>query len=109
MSQLTKDSDKLICMLYKHYLEQRKAGVGKDRAKSFGSSANILTTLSLSDTLDDLDETLRELHRADLLHNLYADDTIYEARLTDSAIVYMENRFKNGLMGVIDFLTKFVP
>lgn len=29
--------------------------------------------------------------------------------LTDNGIVYMENRFVNGLKDVTDFITKFIP
>lgn len=37
---LTKDSDALICLLYKQYLQKRKDGIPKADAKDFGISRN---------------------------------------------------------------------
>jgi hypothetical protein len=28
--------------------------------------------------------------------------------ITNQAIIYMENRFKNGLLDLVDFVTKFI-
>lgn len=109
MKQLTKDADKLICLLYKRYLEQLKAGTTKDRAKSFGSSTSIKKELELPGALSSLDETLTELGSAQMLNVVPGDDTIILVRLTDSAIIYMENRFKDGLLGVVDFISKLIP
>lgn len=35
MPELTKDADKLICCIYKEYLEKRKSGIPKSQAKEF--------------------------------------------------------------------------
>lgn len=105
---LTKDSEKLICLLYKDYLEKRKSGLSKSKANSFGSSHNIHENLCPDWIFEDVDDTCRELSRAGLLHCLWADDIAYNVNLSDSGIIYMENRFKNGLLGVADFLSKFL-
>ena len=102
--RLTKDADALICVLYKSYLEQRKAGVQKAQAKYFDGSEHIHSKLMSKWSLDDIDETCRELSRAGLLHCGYGDDVVCEAALSDDAIIYMENRFKNGLTSLLGHL-----
>ena len=104
---LTRDSEKLICVLYRNYLEQIKSGIPKSKAKSFGSSRAIHQQLCPDWLFENVDETCRELSRAELLNCFWADNIAYQVSLSDSAIIYMENRFKNGLLDVIDFLTKF--
>lgn len=102
MVELTNDADYLICVLYKYYKERRKGGVNKGDAKLIGSSNFIFTRLLSEWTFEDVDETCRELHRAELLECVYADNVVVLSLLTDTAIIYMENRFKNGLSEVID-------
>lgn len=105
---LTKGSEKLICVLYRNYLEKLKSGVPKSKAKLFGSSHTIHQQLCSDWLFEDVDETCRELSRAKLLNCFWADNIAFQVSLSDSAIIYMENRFKNGLLDVIDFLTKFI-
>lgn len=106
--ELTKDSEKLICIMYKSYLEKRKAGLPKSQANTFGSSHNIHEELCPEWIFEDVDDTCRELSRAGLLNCFWADNIAYSVNISDSGIILMENRFKNGLMGVIEFLSKFI-
>ena len=105
---LTKDSEKLLCLLYKDYLEKRKSGLSKSSSNSFGNSHDIHEHLCPDWIFEDVDDTCRELSRVGLLHCLWADNIAYHVALSDSGIIYMENRFKNGLLGVVDFLSKFL-
>lgn len=102
MEQLTKDADKIICCIYKEYLERRKSGISKSKAKEFSDSfyKNVQTLSKWSD--EDISDTLQELHdKAYIKRNIFE-----EFVLLDSAVIYMENRFKNGLDGVMDFISK---
>ena len=63
---------------------------------------NIVPKWSLGDT----EETLWELHRAGFLVCKPADNTVHFAILTDDGIVYMENRFKDGLSEVLGYIEK---
>ncbi len=105
---LTKDSEKLLCVLYKNYLEKRKSGAAKSEAKSFGSSHNIHESLCPNWLFEDVDDTCRELSRAGMLNCLWADSIAYHVNLSDFAISYMDNRFKNGLKDVINFLANLL-
>lgn len=103
---LTKDADALICLLYKKYCQDRKGGAPKSQAKMLGSSETIFNSLTPKWTYDDVDETCRELDRSGLAGCFYADNVAQDVWFTDAGIIYMENRFKNGLNGVLDYLGK---
>lgn len=102
---LTKDSDKLACLVYKKYLEKRKSGESKANAKHFNH--NFYSDIKqLSDWhTDDIDETINELKHAGFVKK-YIDGGFV---LLDDFIIYMENRFKNGIIEVTDFIAKFIP
>ncbi|MNJ25420.1 hypothetical protein D3C77_198650 [compost metagenome] len=104
--KLTKEADALICLLYKEYCEKRKNGAPKDQAKFFGSSEDIHETLTPKLSPADTNDTCWELHRSELLHCFESDDIAYVVQLTDKGIIYMENRFKNGVSEVLDYLGK---
>ena len=103
---MTNDSDALICVLYKEYLQRRKDGNTKIDAKSFGSDYHIHETLIPKWLKEDVTETCWELVRAGLLHTVDADNHAYLVFLTDTGIIYMENRFKNGIVGVLDRISQ---
>lgn len=107
--ELSKDAQKLIHLMYKNYLEKRHSGLSKSDAAAFGSSQDIHDILLPDWLVEDIDETCRELDSADMLICFYADECAYHVSLSDSCIVYMENRFKNGLKDVLSFLAQFIP
>ena len=102
--ELTKEADALICTLYNNFLQKRKAGTSRGDAKWLGSASHIQKTLVPQWSLGDIEDVCRELSRADLLNCQFADNTVHMALLTDTAIIYMENRFKNGVSEVLDYL-----
>lgn len=102
--ELTKDSDALISALYKEYLQKRKDGISKGEAKIFGGADHIHQNIVPKWEFGDVEETLWELSRAGLLNCMPADNTVWMATLTDSGIIYMESKFKNGLSEVLDYI-----
>lgn len=104
-NELTKDADKMLCCLYKEYLERRKLGNPKRSSRRFSdeypSSDPILSTWHKSDISD----TILELGQKGFLKVYIGGDF----DLTDSSIIYMENRFKNNLSEISDFISKFIP
>lgn len=105
-TELTKDAEYLLCAIYKAYKEGRKSGKSKFDAKMIGSSKLIHSTLMSEWSFEDVDETCRELSRADYADCQYADNVTWHLALTDKAIIYMENRFVNGLTGVLEYMAK---
>lgn len=108
MDDLTRDAQKLLALMYRDYLAKRKAGQSKESAKQVGDIETVQSNLLPSSSADDVLETCRELDRSNYLQVYYADNTIYHAWLSDRAIIVMENRFKNNISTVLDFLSKFV-
>lgn len=104
--KLTKDSDTLICLMYKDYCESRKSGVNKYTAKHFGSCEDIHVTLTPNWSLDDTLETANELRRAGFIDCRYGDGTITDSWMTDDGIIYMESRFENNVNSVIEYISK---
>lgn len=105
MLELTKDADKVICCIYKEYLEKRKSGMSKSQAKEFDGNfyRNVKALSKWNDA--DVSDTLQELHDKKLIFkNVFGD-----FELLDSAVTYMENRFKKGLEEITDFISKFIP
>lgn len=102
--KLSKDADALICLIYKHYLDLRNDGISKSEAKLLGSSENLNTIIIPEWSFDDVDDTCRELDRANFLSIIYASDTCSEIFLTDDGIVYMENRFQDKIKNLIDYI-----
>ena len=103
--ELTKDADKMICVIYKSFLQSRKNGHSKAEARRFSESA--LKSFSTFESWhpQDINDTLLEIGRKGLVKIYIGGDF----ELTDSGIIYMENRFKNGLLEVTDFISKFIP
>lgn len=105
MVTLTKDADKLICVLYKEFLARRKKGTSKADARHF-PDGTIESFDPISKWLpSDVSDAMLELARADLLRITIDGD----CNLTDSAIICMENRFKDGLKEVLVFISNFIP
>lgn len=106
MDDLTKDGQYLLGKIYEEYLLNINNGVSKSNAKQIGSSHSVHKNLVPNELFDDVEETMRELGRAGYLKNSYADNIVYFSIITDKTIVYMENKFKNNVKSIVDFLSK---
>ena len=106
---LSKDAKKMLYVIYKEYLSKRKNNISKSKSKIIGSALNIQQHLFKNWTLEDVEETMRELDRNKFLDYLYADNTIHFSKLTDYAIATMENQKKEIFLNITDFITKFIP
>ncbi|OAB35673.1 hypothetical protein PMSD_11715 [Paenibacillus macquariensis subsp. defensor] len=105
-ARLTKEADALLCLLYKDYLDKRQDGVPKSQAKFLGGSTDIQERLVTKLSLQDTDETCWELHRSNMLYCQSGNNVACLIQLTDDGIIFMENRFKDGLTSVLDHLGK---
>ncbi|PKM71092.1 MAG: hypothetical protein CVU92_10220 [Firmicutes bacterium HGW-Firmicutes-17] len=101
---LTKDSDALICLLYKDYCDARSTGTPKDKAKKFGNSRMINDNYVPKWSFQDCLETCRELNRAGLIDCLYGDGEIIISSITDQGIIYMEGRFSRNVSSILDHI-----
>ncbi len=106
---LTKDAKTVLFTLYKEYVNRKKSGTSKLKAKNFDSANSIQENFFPKMLLEDVEDSLRELERNDFLNNFYADNTIYFCSLSDSAIALMESQTKETLLNIADFIAKFIP
>lgn len=109
IKQLTKDADKLLCIFYKDYLSKVKSGLSKSSSSCFGNSDEITAKYLPDWHPEDTADICWELHKAGYAVCSRGDDIANDVTLTREAIVYMENRFKNGINDVTDFISKFFP
>lgn len=103
--ELSKDADKLACSMYKSYLQKRKAGANKMNARHFEVNEIRSYKLCSGWSIPDIKATVSELKRAGL-GDMYFSGGFFA---NEQFIIYMENRFANGLKEVTDFITKFIP
>lgn len=103
--EITKESEKLLYCMYKIYLERRESGISRADAKEFedGFYKNDKHLMKWNDS--DVSDCLSELQSCGYIRT----DILDNARLEDTTINYMENRFKNGAKEFFDFLTNFIP
>lgn len=102
---LTKEADKTMCCLYKEYLNRVKQGQSKSSSKVFkrgyAESDDVLSQWYPEDVAD----AYSELKKTGFItYSVTGSIT-----LTSDGISYMQNRFKNGVEDVVDFITKFIP
>lgn len=101
---LTKDSDVLICLLYKGYCDARANGTPKEEAKQFGNSRMINDSYVPKWSFEDCLETCNELSRAGLIHCLYGGNEIIFSNITDQGVIYMEGRFSRNVQSILDHI-----
>ncbi len=104
MVELTKDTDKLICCVYKTYLERRNNGMLKVDASRFEDNFYTSDEKLSKWHISDVNESLIELSKAK-----YIRLTITGAfSLEPPLLIHMENRFKNGVRDVVEMVSKFL-
>ena len=102
---MTKNAKKMLCCLYKEYLKRVKSGKPETSSKTFDkyyvSSDKILSKWHS----EVFNETKNELKKSGYL----STDVTGSYTLTSEAINFMENRFKNNIGKLTEFITKFIP
>ena len=99
--ELTKDSSKVLVLLYKEYLTKVKSGCSKSQSREFdGNKLNFITDMHP----DDIENCLEELNK----NNLIETNILGDFNLTDIAVYNMENRFKNNIKDVLSFISQFL-
>lgn len=96
-AKLTKDADKLACVIYWDYISRREDGEEKAAAKhfAFGWERELLPNENPQDVI----ESYRELCRAFPGIKKYQHNSF---TLGDDFIIYMENRFPKGAAQILE-------
>lgn len=98
--RLSKDAAKLLYLLYQSYLAKRSGGKTKREARYFCSSHYVHEYLAPDWQFDDVDDTCRELSRAQILQVFWADNIANDIQLTDLGITTMENIIPDKLKDI---------
>lgn len=109
---LTKESEYLLGLIYKRYLELRESGSSREDARRIGSSSFISDQIMPETTPDDITDLMRELENAEVVECFYSEDCVAGSELTNFGIIVMENRFHNKVSEVVSFLATiatFIP
>lgn len=106
---ISKDSKKVLFILYNEYENRRKHGSLKSKARFFSSAQSIKDNYFPDIPLEDIEDFLRELDSHNYLDNFYADGTIWTCNLSDFAITTLENYPKETFLSIADFISKFIP
>lgn len=96
------DAKTILYKLYKEYSDRSKHGFTKSDSKDFNNAEDIQKKFFPELLLEDVEDSLRELGRNDFLNNLYADNTVYDCRLSDYAIATMENLPKENFNSITE-------
>ena len=100
---ITKDAEKIICYIYKIYLTRRKSGQSRAESRDFDEDF-YKSDRELSEWCEsDIEDCLVELAQHGYIKLYIGGDFV----LLEPTIVYMENKFKKGLVEVTDFIAKF--
>lgn len=105
MDNLTKEQKYLLISMYKEVLSRQPA-LSMERANYF-SDSNVVKDLFFpylsSDYISDL---CWKLESKGYISCTQGNDLANDIVITDETIIYMENRFSNGLKSIVDFLFK---
>ena len=108
MDDLTNEQKHLLASMYKEVLSRQPA-LSFDEANHFRDSDEVRDLFLPSDSSDHVSDLCWQLHSKGYLYCEPGDDLANDIKLTDKTIIYMENKFKNGLKDVVNFLSKFIP
>ena len=106
MDDLTREQQKLLTSMYKEVLSRQPA-VSFDEANYFANSDVVMEHFYPDSDSDHVSSLCWSLASAGYIICEPGEDLANEIKLTDKTIIYMENKFKNGLKSVLEFLAQF--
>lgn len=103
--KLTKKTDQAFCAIYNEYLKRIDSGKSKDEAIEFGAIFELQSTILPEWFEEDINAALSELSDCGFIH-MYVDSSF---ELLNTAILYMERRFPDGLKELFSIVAPFLP
>ena len=102
---MTKNADKLVCIVYKIYLERQKQGLSGSESVEVGTTGDMQKAhfkewaeIDIGDLCDELKET-----------GYLTKDILGNITLLPKGIEYMEGRFKRKINQLLDYIEKIKP
>ena len=103
---LTNEQKRLLISMYKEVLNRQPA-LSMENANYFSDSDAVKDLFLPELSSDYVSDLCWKLHAKGYLDCHKGDNLANYISLTDNTIIYMENRFKNGLKDVAAFLSNF--
>lgn len=105
MDDLTKQQQYIITNLFKIFKDRQKSGLSRSDARRFKSSDEIHTEFFDYLNKEDFITDTRTLKRKGYITGAFASNMVAEIAISDKTIIYMENRFKNNIKDIVEFLS----
>lgn len=101
---ITRSADKVICLIYKEFLDRRNSGASIEDARDFSDAFCMSLPKLSSMNPSDVETAFQELNDADYIKRYITGDF----DLTNSGIIYMESRFGDNVKNVLDWIGKLI-
>ncbi len=108
MDDLTNEQKYLLVSMYNEVISRQPA-LSMEEANYFADSDKVKDMFLPELSSDYVSALCWKLKSKGYISCYHGDDLANNIRLEDSTIIYMENRFKNGIKDVLDFIAKFIP
>lgn len=108
MDDLTKEQKHLLVSMYKEMLSRLPA-LPLNEARHFDDSDAVRDLFCPDKSYDHVSDLCWALKEKDYIDCYPGDDLADDISISDKTIIYMENRFKNGIKDVVSFLTSLIP
>nr|DAJ48941.1 MAG TPA: hypothetical protein [Caudoviricetes sp.] len=107
MDDLTRKQKYVITQIYKQYLLNSESEQ-IDNPNYFYDADSIKHLFGSRFSDDELDGILLSLLHKEYITGYKDEDSVSEFGVSDKTIIYMENKFKNGLKDILTFLSNFM-
>jgi len=104
--KLSKDEDKLICVLYREYLKAINNGAPQEKAVVFGHSADIQKNLLPNSDPEQVAADCIRLRDEGFLSCFQAKNIAYTVQLENKGVRFMEKRFPKEIEKLDEYMVK---
>lgn len=108
MDDLTKEQKHLLVSMYKEMLS-RQPELSLHDARRFENSDVVRDLFCPDKTYDHVSDLCWALQSKGYIECYPGDDLADEISISDDTIIYMENKFKNGIKDVVSFIASLIP
>lgn len=106
MDDLTNEQKRLLVSMYQEVLSRQPA-LSMEQANFFKNSDQLIELFSLDMSSKYVSELCWKLKTKGYIACYRGDNLANDISLSNQTIIYMENKFKNGLKDVLSFLSTF--
>lgn len=104
VSPIANDASAFVAVLFREYCARRKAGKSIEESAHMGDDVVIQRDLVPKMLIEDVTHICWYLEEKGILYAEPGDDMANQVAITDDGIVYMENRFPQGVKDALDLI-----